>query len=406
MRRAAGRLSAGCARTSSTSAKSIALPTSRSGRTGRCSGTSCGSGSRCAGRSSGLDVTGDRQPRRRHLGLRLRAARRATAPCSRTRITIATRAPTASWRRSSSGCRADEIYAITGIQFLPFNTLYQLYAACQRDAQADRRRVDRSLTDPRPAELLADRHAGSPSTPTRRPRSSSMRGPATGPRRCSSELGIPTRLLPPVVEAGHRARTAALGRVRGRSTDTPVVAPACHDTGSAVASVAGGRHRAFLSSGTWSLLGTEVPAPIITAAIARAELHQRRRRLRHDAAAQEHRRAVAAAGVPPDLGVRRAVARLRRAAGDGERRSPGVQGRCSIRTIPAFLHPPNMVAAIAEYCRETGQPEPDGPGRLHARDSREPRLQVPVRPRLARRADRPRHRARSRSSAADRATGC
>ncbi len=45
---------------------------------------------------------------------------------------------------------------------------------------------------------------------------------------------------------------------------TPVVAPACHDTGSAVASVNVGGTRAFLSSGTWSLLGIEVPAPIIT----------------------------------------------------------------------------------------------------------------------------------------------
>ena len=43
-----------------------------------------------------------------------------------------------------------------------------------------------------------------------------------------------------------------------------MVAPACHDTGSAVASVAAFGSRAFLSSGTWSLLGLEIARPIIT----------------------------------------------------------------------------------------------------------------------------------------------
>ena len=45
---------------------------------------------------------------------------------------------------------------------------------------------------------------------------------------------------------------------------TPVVAPASHDTGSAFAAVSASGKTAFLSSGTWSLLGTELPAPIIT----------------------------------------------------------------------------------------------------------------------------------------------
>ena len=44
-----------------------------------------------------------------------------------------------------------------------------------------------------------------------------------------------------------------------------MIAPACHDTGSAVASVPSGSGVAFLSSGTWSLLGTETAAPVVTA---------------------------------------------------------------------------------------------------------------------------------------------
>ncbi len=75
------------------------------------------------------------------------------------------------------------------------------------------------------------------------------------------ELEIPTRLLPALVEPG-----TLLGGLKGpsRLEGTPVVAPACHDTGSAVASVPAFGGRAFLSSGTWSLLGTEIPQPIIS----------------------------------------------------------------------------------------------------------------------------------------------
>ena len=47
-----------------------------------------------------------------------------------------------------------------------------------------------------------------------------------------------------------------------------------------------------------------------------------------------------------------------------------------------------MPAAISEYCRQTGQPQPDGAGVVHARDPGEPRVQVPVGPRIARGVDR------------------
>ena len=142
---------------------------------------------------------------------------------------------------------------------------------------------------------------------------------------------------------------------------TPVVAPACHDTGSAVASVFAGGTSAFLSSGTWSLLGTELRRAGDHGEGARPELHQRRRRLRHDPRAQEHRRAVAAAGLPALVGRGRA-------------RSPGTKpcspapltNRHAFRSLfdpdhPGFFQPPDMVDAIADYCRQTGQPVPASP---------------------------------------------
>jgi rhamnulokinase len=79
-------------------------------------------------------------------------------------------------------------------------------------------------------------------------------------------LGLPTDILPPVRQPGTvlgplEPNLAADTGLEG----TPVILPATHDTGSAVAAVpALGRDFIYLSSGTWSLIGIEVPEPIIT----------------------------------------------------------------------------------------------------------------------------------------------
>jgi rhamnulokinase len=80
------------------------------------------------------------------------------------------------------------------------------------------------------------------------------------------KLGIPTRMLPPIVEAGTIVGNLLPELVSGFDalSGTSVIAPACHDTGSAFAAVYSGRTVALISSGTWSLLGTELTSPIIT----------------------------------------------------------------------------------------------------------------------------------------------
>jgi rhamnulokinase len=70
------------------------------------------------------------------------------------------------------------------------------------------------------------------------------------------KLGIPSHIFPKIVPPGTR-----LGTYDG----IPVIAPACHDTGSAVAAVpTRQKDFAYISSGTWSLLGLEVDRPILT----------------------------------------------------------------------------------------------------------------------------------------------
>ena len=69
------------------------------------------------------------------------------------------------------------------------------------------------------------------------------------------KMDIPTHIFPQIIQPGTRI---------GNYKNIPVVAPACHDTGSAVAAVpAQSEEYAYISSGTWSLIGIEVQSPII-----------------------------------------------------------------------------------------------------------------------------------------------
>jgi len=79
-------------------------------------------------------------------------------------------------------------------------------------------------------------------------------------------LGLPTHFLPKVVPSGTRLGDvrASVAEECGLSTKVPVIAPGCHDTASAVAAVpAEGEHWCYISSGTWSLMGVEIPSPIV-----------------------------------------------------------------------------------------------------------------------------------------------
>jgi rhamnulokinase len=252
---------------------------------------------------------------------------------------------------------ADEIYAVTGIQFLPFNTLYQLYAACRTTP----RLVEAAATFVTVPDLLnfwltgrlAAEYTNATTTQFVDARTRSW---ATS---LLTQVGIPTRLLPPLVEPGMVLGPVA-DSASAASAGTPVVAPACHDTGSAVASIEGGGRRAFLSSGTRSLLGTEVPAPIITPRARELNFTNEggvsgtTRLLKNIAGMwllQACRRVWAAQGQAFEYDD------LLRAAADD---------RLAFRVLfdpdhAMFLHPPCMVTAIADYCRETGQPEPETP---------------------------------------------
>ena len=159
------------------------------------------------------------------------------------------------------------LYELTGIQFLRFNTLYQLYAD-RRDGLAP---AERWLNIP---EYLLYRLGGAPVSEYTNATHTQLVDVRT--RDWCDEIfeavGLNRAAAPEIVRPGTR-----LGQIQGAPAslapfrDTELIAPACHDTGAAVAGIPDAASDwAFISSGTWSLVGT-VLDEACTSEAARAE---------------------------------------------------------------------------------------------------------------------------------------
>ncbi|HEY1353181.1 MAG TPA: rhamnulokinase family protein [Ktedonobacteraceae bacterium] len=163
------------------------------------------------------------------------------------------------WTRISR----ETLYLRTGIQLLPINTLFQLYA--HEDIQpGELARAYRLLLIP---DLLHNWLCGSLVSERTNVSTTQCWDPVAG--RWATDLlaalGLPTSMLPEVVEAG-----TPLGPLLPAWREGPgivqVIAPATHDTGSAIAAapVSSESGWGYISSGTWSLVGIERARPVIT----------------------------------------------------------------------------------------------------------------------------------------------
>ena len=153
----------------------------------------------------------------------------------------------------------EELYAATGIQIMNFNSIFQLYAQTH-EGFAPLRCASGILFVP---DLLSYMLTGRQVCEYTIASTSGMMDQTT--RQFNKDLlrrlGIRTDVLLPIVQPG-----VEVGKFRG----IPVVAVAGHDTASAIAAVpAADENFAYLSSGTWSLMGIEVPHPIINEESAR-----------------------------------------------------------------------------------------------------------------------------------------
>lgn len=251
---------------------------------------------------------------------------------------------------------ATELYGRTGIQFMDFNSVFQL-DTMKRDGNAALESADKILFMP---DALAYMLTGEAVCEYTVASTSQMLDPATGnlDKEILKAIGIPREKFGRMVHPGHTVGKL-LPKVR-EFTGLPavnVIAVAGHDTGSAVAAVPSPDERyAYLSCGTWSLLGIESPEAIINQESFRYNftneggLEGTTRFLKNICGLwifEQCRKEFKDA--PED------VADLVSLAGTVDIESLiDPDAHC-------FSNPPSMCGAIDEYCRNTGQQIPDTP---------------------------------------------
>ena len=271
----------------------------------------------------------------------------------------------------------ETIFAETGIQFMPINTLVQLFTMVESgDPRLRDARTFLTIPDLFNHWLAGGGPGGSPGGATdgatayarestreltcefTNATTTQLFNPTT--RTWSSTLldalGLPAELFPSVSYPGTR-----VGSHRGLD----VVLPATHDTGSAVAAIPSAAPRdevAFISSGTWSLVGTEVDEPLLGPAALAANVtnegaadggYRLLKNVMGLWVLQQCRATWAAAGMT--LSYDEIVA----AAAE----EPALRSVIPV-DHPDFLHAGDHASTIGRLCRELGEPEPTTPAAI------------------------------------------
>lgn len=244
------------------------------------------------------------------------------------------------------------LYARTGIQIIPINTLFQLEAMVRGaspllPATADLLMIPDLfhywLTGVKASEATI-------ASTTQLINIESRRWDAA----VFDTLGVPVSWMQPLVEPG-----TVMGPLCAEGlAETPVIAVATHDTASAVAAVpAEGEDWAFISSGTWSLVGVETREAVVSDISRAANLTNEGgvdgtfRVLKNVMGLWLWREC----GRAWNLGDAAMIAAAADAPAFESLIDPDDEG---------FLHPTDMPEAIRAYCRRAGQRVPDTPGRV------------------------------------------
>ncbi|MGW0796672.1 rhamnulokinase [Streptomyces sp. NPDC002692] len=252
---------------------------------------------------------------------------------------------------------AAELYAATGLQYAPFNTLYQLMAA---RSTAQFAHAERLLLIP---DLLVYWLTGEAGTELTNASTTQLIDPRTRTWAygLAERLGIDLGVFAPLRRPGDPAGllTPRVLEETGLTGPVPVTTVGSHDTASAVAAVpATGERFAYICTGTWSLAGLELTAPVLTEASRTANFTNE---LGLDGTVRHLRNIMGLWLLQeclrewdhPDLGEL-----LRAAAEIPSLRSVVDAGDAD------FLAPGRMPARIADACRASGQPVPASPAEI------------------------------------------
>src|SRR5579863_939515 len=253
----------------------------------------------------------------------------------------------------------EDIYRATGIQFMPINTLYQLFAA-QRETPSIIAAARQLVTIP---DLFNYWLTGNAVCEFTNATTTQLVDPVrrTWAVDLMQSLGLRPELPAAIVEPGTIIGILQSSIARSSSLPSvPVIAPACHDTGSAVAAITARGGTAFLSSGTWSLIGSELDAPVVTAEALKLNftneggVNGTTRLLKNVMGLwmlQGCRNCWSARGQLTDY--RELVELAGRAPAFSHLVDPDDE---------SFLRATEMPAAIDNFCKKTHQPAPNDPG--------------------------------------------
>lgn len=255
-----------------------------------------------------------------------------------------------------------EIFERTGIQFLTFNTIYQLYAM-KKNGSRLLEHADSLLMIP---DLLRYFLSGEKKSEFTNASTTQFYNPLKQDwdRELLQKLGLPAHILSPVMQPGTVVGSLQKSVCNELGVPSyPVIAVGEHDTGAAVAAVPSMEDDfAYLSCGTWSLMGTEVSSPVMNEqALAlnftnEGGVFGTYRLLKNIMGLWLLERCIAEwekAGVTyeyPQLLELANEAKPFRSVVDPDH--------------DTFLNPSNMPEAIRDFCRKTEQPVPDSIGEI------------------------------------------
>jgi rhamnulokinase len=258
-----------------------------------------------------------------------------------------------------------DVFATTGLQFMPINTLYQLIAMRQQQPKL-LELAERFLMMPDFFHwlLCGSQVVEFTNATTSQCLDATTRQWATA---MLQKFEIPVGMFPEVVAPGTR-----LGKLRAdvaercRLPRLEVVAPATHDTGSAVAAIpterTGTANWAYISSGTWSLMGLELPQPVLTPqALERNVTNE-------GGIDGTYRLLKNIMGLWLVQECRRSFERQGRSLSYAEITHLAAEA-APFRTLvdpdaPDFLNPPDMPAAMRKWCEAANQPAPQTEGQF------------------------------------------
>ena len=254
-----------------------------------------------------------------------------------------------------------EMFELTGIQFMPINSVFQLYSMVLDDAP-EMQLAQKFLTIPDLLNFWLTGQAvceftNATTTQCYDPRQRYWSQPLL------ASLRIPEQIFPEVILPGTLLGPLSEPIAEELGTQAAVVAPACHDTGSAVAAVpADTEDFAWISSGTWSVLGTNLGEPLINSQSLDFNFTN------EGGIGGSYRFSKNVMGLWLVQECRRMWASEGEEHSYSDLTSLASTARPLVSIIdpdyPEFLHHGDMPARVREYCRRTSQPVPESKGAL------------------------------------------